>query len=426
MKTKYELIVVGGGFAGTAAAIEAARHGTDVLLIEKYNCLSGAAAYALVSPFMAYWTHMPETKERKYLAGNLFMELCEEALKLTAPSVDTNTDAIRDSLFDEESMKLAMIRMARAAGVTLLFNTTVTAVQAENGVVRSVKAVCKAVEMEFSADQFIDATGDAELSYLAGCECEVGRDGDGLCQPMTLCFRVGGIDKAKFEPFRPKMQALYKEWQAEGKLSNPRENVLCFRNYNNGVIHFNTTRVTHKSPTDPFALTEAEITAREQVYEMMRFLREAVDGCENARLLSTALHIGIRESRRVIGDYVLCEQDLVSLARFEDAIAVSNYAIDIHSPDGSGTRFQEFSDGEWYEIPYRALLPKGFENLLVAGRCISSTHEAQASYRIMPYCAEIGQAAGCAAAVAKKSGKTVRTVDVKEVQRILRSEGFVI
>ena len=190
MKTKYDLIVVGGGFAGTAAAIEAARHGTDVLLIEKYNCLSGAAAYALVSPFMAYWTHMPETKERKYLAGNLFMELCEEALKLTAPSVDTNTDAIRDSLFDEESMKLAMIRMARAAGVTLLFNTTVTAVQAENGVVRSVKAVCKAVEMEFCADQFIDATGDAELSYLAGCECEVGRDGDGLCQPMTLCFRV--------------------------------------------------------------------------------------------------------------------------------------------------------------------------------------------------------------------------------------------
>ena len=426
MKTKYDLIVVGGGFAGTAAAIEAARHGTDVLLIEKYNCLSGAAAYALVSPFMSYWTHMPETKERKYLAGNLFMELCEEALKLTAPSVDTNTDAIRDSLFDEESMKLAMIRMARAAGVTLLFNTTVTAVQAENGVVRSVKAVCKAVEMEFCADQFIDATGDAELSYLAGCECEVGRDGDGLCQPMTLCFRVGGIDKAKFEPFRPKMQALYKEWQAEGKLSNPRENVLCFRNYNNGVIHFNTTRVTHKSPTDPFALTEAEITAREQVYEMMRFLREAVDGCENARLLSTALHIGIRESRRVIGDYVLCEKDLISLARFEDVVAVSNYAIDIHSPDGSGTRFQEFRDGEWYEIPYRALLPKGFENLLVAGRCISSTHEAQASYRIMPYCAEIGQAAGCAAAVAKKSGKTVRTVDVKEVQRILRSEGFVI
>lgn len=424
MKTKYDLIVVGGGFAGTAAAIEAARHGTDVLLIEKYNCLGGAAAFALVSPFMPFWTHIGEEKKRQNLAGDLFLEIVDEAMRLTARSEDT--PMITDALFDEECMKLAMIRMAKKAGVTLLFNTNVTAVNAEGGVIRSVKAACKAIEMEFCADHFIDATGDAELSALAGCECEVGREGDGLCQPMTLCFRVGGIDKEKFMAFRPKMQALYKEWQASGKLSNPRENVLVFRNYNAGVLHFNTTRVIKKSPTDPFEITEAEIAAREQVFEMMEFLRTAVEGCEHARLLSTALQIGIRESRRVMGEYVLCEQDLISLARFEDAIAVANYAIDIHSPDGSGTRFQEFADGEWYEIPYRCLLPKGFQNLLVAGRCISSTHEAQASYRIMPFCAEIGQAAGCAVAVAKASQKSVRTVEVPEVQKILRAEGFVI
>jgi hypothetical protein len=243
---------------------------------------------------------------------------------------------------------------------------------------------------------------------------------------MTLCFRVGGIDKEKFMPNRDKMQALYKEWQAAGRIHNPRENVLTFRNYNAGVIHFNTTRVIRKSPTDPFAITEAEIEAREQVFEMMTFLRTAVVGCEHARLLSTAMHIGIRESRRVIGDYVLKLEDLTSLARFEDAIATSNYAIDIHNPNGSGTTWQEFEDGEWYEIPYRSLLPKGFENLLVAGRCISSTHEAQSSYRIMPYCAELGHAAGCAVALAKKSGKTVRSVDVKALQSILRSEGFAI
>jgi hypothetical protein len=424
MKTKYDLIVVGGGFAGTAAAIEAARHGTDVLLIEKYNCLGGAAAFALVSPFMPFWTHIGEEKKRQNLAGDLFLEIVDEAMRLTARSEDT--PMITDALFDEECMKLAMIRMAKKAGVTLLFNTNVTAVNGEGGVIRSVKAACKAIEMEFYADHFIDATGDAELSALAGCECEVGREGDGLCQPMTLCFRVGGIDKEKFMAFRPKMQALYKEWQASGKLSNPRENVLVFRNYNAGVLHFNTTRVIKKSPTDPFEITEAEIAAREQVFEMMEFLRTAVEGCEHARLLSTALQIGIRESRRVMGEYVLCEQDLISLARFEDAIAVANYAIDIHSPDGSGTRFQEFSDGEWYEIPYRCLLPKGFQNLLVAGRCISSTHEAQASYRIMPFCAEIGQAAGCAVAVAKASKRSVRTVEVPEVQKILRAEGFVI
>ena len=424
MKTKYDLIVVGGGFAGTAAAIEAARQGTDVLLIEKYNCLGGAAAYALVSPFMAFWTHIGEDKKRQNLAGDLFLEIVDEAMKLTARSEDT--PMIRDALFDEESMKLAMLRMARKAGVTLLFNTAVTAVTREKGTLRSVKAICKAIEMEFFADHFIDATGDAELSYLAGCACEVGREGDGQCQPMTLCFRVGGIDKEKFTADRARMQALYKQWQADGRIKNPRENVLVFRNYNEGVMHFNTTRVIKKSPVDPFALTEAEIEAREQTYEMMEFLRTAVDGCENARLLSTALHIGIRESRRVMGEYVLCEEDLIALRRFEDAIAAANYAIDIHSPDGSGTRFQEFSDGEWYEIPYRALLPQGFDNLLVAGRCISSTHEAQASYRIMPFCAELGQAAGCAVAVAKRSGRNARTVNVKDVQAILRTKGFVI
>ena len=424
MKTKYDLIVVGGGFAGAAAAIEAARHGTDVLLIEKYNCLGGAAAFALVSPFMSYWTTMPETKERKYLTGNLFLEMVERCLAITYESQDT--EFVTDAIFDEECMKLTLARMAKEAGVTLLFNTVVNAVNTENGRIRSVKCACKAVEMEFSADHFIDATGDAELSAMAGCVCEVGREEDGLCQPMTLCFRVSGIDKEKFMPNRHKMQARYKEWQASGRIHNPRENVLIFRNYNAGVIHFNTTRVIRKSPTDPFAITEAELDAREQVFEMMTFLREAVDGCEHARLLSTAMHIGIRESRRVIGEYVLCEKDLLSLARFEDAIATSNYAIDIHNPDGSGTVWQEFGDGEWYEIPYRCLLPKGFENLLVAGRCISSTHEAQASYRIMPYCAELGHAAGCAVALAKKSGKTVRSVDVKALQSILRSEGFAI
>ena len=424
MKTKYDLIVVGGGFAGAAAAIEAARHGTDVLLIEKYNCLGGAAAFALVSPFMRYWTTMPQTKERKYLTGNLFLEMCDRALELTCEQ--NGEFSFTDTLFDEECMKLALLRMAREAGVTLLFNTNVTAANVKNGRILSLKAACKAVEMEFSADHFIDATGDAELSAMAGCICEVGREEDGLCQPMTLCFRVGGIDKEKFMPNRDKMQALYKEWQAAGRIHNPRENILSFRNYNAGVILFNTTRVIRKSPTDPFAITEAEIEAREQVFEMMTFLRTAVAGCEHARLLSTAMHIGIRESRRVIGDYVLKLEDLTSLARFEDAIATSNYAIDIHNPNGSGTTWQEFEDGEWYEIPYRSLLPKGFENLLVAGHCISSTHEAQSSYRIMPYCAELGHAAGCAVALAKRSGKTVRTLDVKELQGILRSEGFAI
>ena len=423
MKTKFDVIVVGGGFAGSFAAIEAARHGADVLLIEKYNCLGGAAAFALVSPFMGYKTTMPDG-EKKNLAGDLFLEVVEEAQRIAGtpapPTVKTPT------LLDEEAMKLTLIRKALSSGVNLLFDTTVTSVNTDGGTIRSIKATCKAVEMEFTADSFIDATGDAELSAMAGCECSVGREEDGLCQPMTLCFRVGGVDKEKYLRIKPEISKIYKEWQKAGKIRNPREDVLCFPNYNEGVVHFNTTRVVRKSPTDPFAITEAEIEAREQAFEMINFLREAIDGFQNARILSTALQIGIRESRRVIGEYVLSESDLLSLSRFDDAIAVSNYAIDIHNPNGTGTVIKGFGPGEWYEIPYRCLIPKGKNNLLVAGRCISSTHEAQASYRIMPFCAEIGQAAGCAAAVAKKSGKTVRTVDVTEVREVLRTEGFVV
>lgn len=134
----------------------------------------------------------------------------------------------------------------------------------------------------------------------------------------------------------------------------------------------------------------------------------------------------LRESRKVVGEYTLTQEDLVSLARFDDAIAVGNYDIDIHNPEGAGTSHYYFKDGEWYQIPYRCLLPKGTTNLMVVGRCISSTHEAQASYRIMPFCAEIGQAAGIAVAVSMKSKTSLREVDIASVQKILRNEGFLI
>ena len=173
-------------------------------------------------------------------------------------------------------------------------------------------------------------------------------------------------------------------------------------------------------------MTKAEIEAREQVFELLYFLKENIEGFENARVLSTALQIGIRESRKIEGEYTLTEADLKSLARFPDAIAAANYDIDIHNPEGTGTTHYYFGKGQWYEIPYRCLIPKHMDNLLVAGRCISSTHEAQASYRIMPFCAELGQAAGTAAAVAVKDKTSVRNVDVQQVQSILRDAGFVI
>lgn len=419
MKNKYELIVVGGGFAGVAAAISAAKEGVDVLLIERNNCLGGAAANALVMPFMMYWTKDPGKKERKYLCGNLFLEIAEEMKKLSG---------IKNSLmdFDEEVLKLVLNRMMLKHGVELLFNATVTEAKVDDGKVKSVKVYGKSGTIELFADNFIDATGDAELCALSGCEFKLGREKDELCQPMTLCFRIGGVDKKVFHKNHAMIDPLYNEFQKKGLIKNPRENLLIFDNLNDGVVHMNCTRIIKKNPTDPFEVTAAEIEAREQVFELYEFLKNNIPGFENSRVLSTALHIGIRESRKIVGEYVLTQEDLLSLARFDDAVATANYAIDIHNPEGTGTHWHEFGDGEWYTIPYRCLVPKGMKNLLAAGRCISSTHEAQASYRIMPFCCELGQAAGTAVSVAKERKTDLRTVDIKILQEKLRAEGFVI
>ena len=416
----YDMIVVGGGFAGVAAAIEAARKGLQVLLVEKYNCLGGAAMNCLVMPFMPYWTIDPETGKQTILTGGIFTEIIMELEKLGG------TLQSKDRTFDEELLKLVLNRLCIECGVELLFNTTVVGVQVENGNLVSIKAWGKSRMLELTADYFVDATGDAELSVLAGCDYHVGRKEDGLCQPMTLCFRVAGIDMAKFRENRKYITPRYRECQEKGLIKNPREDVLLFKTMHDGILHFNTTRIVKLDPTDPVAVTKAEIEAREQVFELHNFLKNNIPGFEASYVLTTAMQIGIRESRMIKGEYTLTQEDLKSLARFEDAIAVANYDIDIHNPEGSGTSHYYFGKGEWYEIPYRCLLPVGITNLLVAGRCISSTHEAQASYRIMPFCSELGQAAGAAVSVAKKSGKALRDIDIKQLQQILRSEAFVI
>lgn len=418
MQKKYDLIVVGGGFAGVTAALEAARHGVKVLLVEKYNCLGGAAVNCLVMPFMNFWTNDPRTDEKQYLTGDLFMEMVAELRKLGA------MDDIRS--FDEEPLKLVLNRMCLRYGVELLFNTTVVGVQMESGKLLSLQAWGKSRMLRLCADRYIDATGDGELSVLAGCRYRVGRESDGLCQPMTLCFRLGGVDLKRYLAAKPGINPLYQQFQAEGKIKNPRENVLTFRTLHDDVLHFNTTRIVKLDPTDPMDVTKAELEAREQVFEMYQFLKENVDGLENSYVLSTAMQIGIRESRMIEGEYTLTVEDLKSLARFPDAIAVANYDIDIHNPEGTGTSHYYFGKGEWYEIPYRCLLPKDCENLLVAGRCISSDHEAQASYRIMPYCAELGQAAGAAVSVALQDKMPLRDIDIQKLQSILKQEGFVL
>ena len=419
-KQHFDLIVVGGGQAGCAAALAGARDGLSVLLVEAAGALGGSATNCLVNPFMPYSTTIEENGEKKDIAlsDGLFTEI-HDAL---------NEDGLYSEArswiaFNEESLKVILDRKMAEAGVRVLFHATLCGVRTEGRRLVSASFATVGGVLTFEAGTFIDATGDATLSVYAGVPCRLGRPADSLCQPMTLCFRVCNVDTEDFWKHHKEINDLYKKLQAEGKIKNPRENVLVFGTRIPGVLHFNTTRVVKHDPTDAFSVSEAEAIAREQVLEMVRFLKSNFDCCRNAYLVSTAASIGVRESRMIEARHVLDQDEIVAGTHFDDGIAAGNYDIDIHSPDGSGTSHYYFPAGVYYTIPYRSLLPKDFDNLVVAGRCIGATHEAQASIRIMPICICIGEAAGTAAALAKKAGVAAADVDTDALRARLREKG---
>ncbi|MBR6571901.1 MAG: FAD-dependent oxidoreductase [Clostridia bacterium] len=418
---KWDLVVVGGGLTGVAAAVSACRQGMDVLLVEKTGFLGGAPATCLINPFMPYGTR---TENGKFaLSQGFFSEL--QRLLRDVGGYSGGSESITEEIGEElheEYVKLALDRLVTREGVQPLFHAYLCGVEKEGNTLKAVKVATKRGVLRFEAKYFIDCTGDADLAVQADCPFRLGRE-DGLCQPMTLCFRIGNIDIPTFDRHRPMMQQLYKKLQAEGKIQNPRENVLIFYTKVDGMLHFNTTRVVMLDPTNPFDVTKAEITAREQMFEMYHFLRDNIPGCEKCQLLYSAGEIGVRESRMIDGEYVLNQDDLINCVRFDDRIAAGNYDIDIHNPEGTGTSHYYFKPGTWYTIPYRSLIPRGVSNLLVAGRCISTTHEAQASIRIMPIVTTLGHAAGVAIGLANKAGVGVKEVDVAQLQKQLEAEG---
>ncbi len=418
---KYNLVVVGGGFAGVAAAISAARAGLEVLLVEKGNSLGGAAVNNLVNPFMKNSTYIEINgkKELFEFSQGIYSEIRERLAKVGAIDKD-------GFVFHEEYLKLILNRMVLEANAELLFHTRLIDATMDDNKVTVIKFANKAGQFDCYADYYIDTTGDGDLAYFCGLPYKLGREEDGLCQPMTLCFRLGNVDMKKFESARSTINPKYQELQAQGKIKNVRENVLIFKNLSKGVLHFNSTRIVKRNPVDAFDVTKAEIEAREQVFELYDFLKKNIDGFQNADLLMTAAEIGVRESRMFIGEYVLTGKDLVDCVKFEDSIALGNYDIDIHNPEGSGTSLYRFPEGKYYTIPYRSLIPKGSKNLLIAGRCISATHEAQASIRVMPIVCCLGQAAGTAVSIANQTKSNVGDINISVLQETLKRQGAVL
>ncbi|MBR2498745.1 MAG: FAD-dependent oxidoreductase [Clostridia bacterium] len=421
MMKKYNLAVIGGGFSGVAAAIAAAREGCQVIIIEKGNAFGGAAVNSLVNPFMPNCAKI--NGESTELSGGIFRNIANKLNERNSTLTYVTSRKLIEYSFMEEELKFILNDMICDAGVDVLFHAYLCAVKKDGEQIKSVTVATKGGLMEIEADYFIDATGDAQVCYLSDVPTVLGRETDHLCQPMTLCFRLGNVDSERFWAGRKKLNEKYKALLDEGKFINPRENILAVKMPIPSILHFNTTRVVKMDPTNALDVSKAEIIARKQVKEVYEFMKEHAEGLENSYLMMTAPEIGVRESRKIVGEYVLTEQDARAFTKFDDAIAACNYEIDIHNPEGTGTSHYFFPVGKYYTIPYRCLIPKTVKNMLVAGRCISSDHGAQASYRIMPTVCCIGEAAGTAIGLAVKNNVEVRKVDVKALQKTLKDNG---
>jgi hypothetical protein len=250
---------------------------------------------------------------------------------------------------------------------------------------------------------------------------------------MTLMFRIAEFQKAAFESYvkaNPKqwrgvhgLWDLVREATQAGELKLPREDILFFATPHEGELSVNSTRVTRVSGTDVWDLSYAEWASRNQMRQIEAFLQRYVPGFEDSYVVQSGVQIGVRETRRVIGEYQLNVDDVLGARKFDDAIARGAYPVDIHNPKGSGTVLKRLPPGEAYDIPLRCLLPKNTERLIVAGRCISGTHEAHSSYRVMPIVMATGQAAGVTAALAAAGGKSPRNVPIRQVQRELLRQG---
>ena len=412
---QYDILVAGGGMAGVGAAFSAAKLGKKVLLVEKYGCLGGAACHNLVNPFMKYWRVVNE--ERDILNAGIFTEVVEELDKKNALKQN-------GMLFHEEYLKIVLDELAKKYGVELLYHTQVIGAKTENGKIESVTLCNKNGVYDVQAKGYIDCTGDGDLCAQAGFAFEVG-DGEGNCQPMTLCFNLGGVPYGDrhYVEVRREVKDLYKEWQAQGKIKNLREDVLIFHSILPNTLHFNSTRIIKKSPLNAEDLTQAEIQAREQMLELVDFLKNNFELFKDSYLINSAPVIGVRESRRILGEYQMTAEDILSCKKFESGIARGNYPVDIHNPSGTGTVLKALPKDGYYNIPLEALIPQGAKNVAVAGRCISTTHEAQASIRIMPIVCSIGEGAGTAIATAIDENVDICKVDIKRVQERLTQNG---
>ncbi|MBM4162279.1 MAG: FAD-dependent oxidoreductase [Ignavibacteria bacterium] len=444
---EVDILVVGGGTAGAVAGIAAARQGLKTLVVEQLGFLGGTQTGALVTPMM------PNQIDEIPLNSGIDREINDRLIAKMESGVWKDGNR---GWFNPEMLKLELERMNVEAGAELLYYSFFEDVIMKGSSVQGIIVTNKAGRQVLLAKQTIDCTGDADVALQAGVPCESGDPNTKLNQPFSVRFHLGNVDLKRFGEFLRSLgrhdvmesaegtdvtllhtamvwgkgwtlEPLFRKAVEEGILNESDGNYFqAFSMAGRpGEVAFNCPRIsTGIDGTDPFHLTKAQIKGRAITQRYVDFCRKYLPGFEDAYLVFTAPMVGVRESRRIRGEYYLTVDDVLGAKKFPDAICRNNYPLDIHrDKDDDALKIVKLPKGEYHEVPYRCLVPLKAENLLVAGRCLSASFEAQSSVRIQTNCRAMGEAAAVAAAMAIRKGITPRDVDGIELRRELVKRG---
>jgi hypothetical protein len=438
---EYDVLVVGGGPAGLIAALAAAESGIRVGLIESRSFVGGNMTIGL--PILGFLG-----QKGNQIIDGLPQKFIDRLKQREAASEHRPCPLhMGITLVEPEAVKTVGLEMLTEAGVDVVFYTFVAGVvmSDDGSAIRGVVTESKSGRRAVLGRIVIDCTGDADVAHRAGVPTEKGNENGGM-QPPTLMFCLSDVDTDKLRhaiaghsrtyltDFIPAeyfgqnhqfivvgLRELMAKARAERGLDIPNERTIIITGLKKGEAWINMTRVVGTDGTEARSLSNGEIVARRQIDDIVEYLVNYVPGFENAHFTKTAPFLGIRETRRIVGRYVMNEQDVLGCRHFEDSIAVASYPIDIHRPADEGCTL--IWCGDCYDIPYRSLLPVAVDNLIVAGRAISTTHEAMGAIRVMATCMAMGEAAGRAAALAIEAGISPGDVDIHALRRALLEKG---
>lgn len=422
-----DVLVVGGGPAGLAAACAAARAGASTVLAESYGCLGGTLTLVTLGGFCG--THAVVDDERLgRVVGGIYLELEERLAACDAILAPRRHGRIVGVPYESVTLKRVADEMAAAHGVRVMLHTTAVAVMTEGARVQAVIVENKGGRAAIRPRVVVDCSGDGDVAARAGAGFDLGHEGE--TQYGSAMFRLGGVDTARAGALtRPEMQACLERAVADG-YRLPRTSTGVHLNPLEGVAHLNVTKLGNADGApfnlvDPEDLGEAEREGRRQVRMYEEVFSKYVPGFALARVIDIGARVGVRETRLIHGDAVLTEAHVRDCVKPADRIACCSWPLETHGR-GTVTHWEFLPDGEYYGIPWGCLVVKGFDNLLVAGRNLSSAHAAQASVRVTGPCMAMGEAAGTAAAASLASGANVRAVRVEALQATLERHGAIL